>query len=120
MMAGALRRRIAIQRRATSKDASGQQVTTWSDVLTGVPADIESLDGRELMTAQAINAELTHKIVIRYHPLMADPVKTAALRAVYQAAGGVRRIFNIQSAMNVDERNRTIEMLASEGLNEGG
>jgi hypothetical protein len=37
---------------------------------------------------------------------------------VYQG-NGVTRYFNVQNARNLDERNRTIELLVSEGLNEG-
>lgn len=116
MRAGDLRRRILIQIQATTQDTFGQQQTAWSDWLTNVPADIQALSGRELISAQALNAEVTHLIVIRYHPLLADPVKVAAMRAIYVNAG-VTRYFNVKSAINVDERNREINLMAAEGLN---
>ena len=49
---------------------------------------------------------------------LAIPAAIAALRVVYQG-NGVTRYFNVQNARNLDERNRTIELLVSEGLNEG-
>lgn len=118
MRVGTLRRRILIQIRQVTQDTYGQQVTNWIDLLTSVPADIQALSGRELIAAQAVNSEVTHQIVIRYHPLMADPIKVAAMRAIY-VNEGVTRYFNLQSSMNVDERNREIDLMAVEGLNKG-
>ena len=118
MRIGTLRRRVDIETRATGTNSSGQQDTTWSALLTGVPADIQSLAGREQLAAQAINAELSHTVTVRYHALLADPIKTAGMRVVYTNAG-VTRYFNIASAKNIDERNRSIELLAAEGLTQG-
>jgi SPP1 family predicted phage head-tail adaptor len=115
MRAGDLRRRISIQTRGVTQDAAGQQVVTWTDYLTNVPADVQSLTGRELFIAQSAESEVTHTIVVRYTDLLADPVKVAGMRAVY-VNGGVTRYFDLKAAMNVDERNRTLQFLASEGL----
>lgn len=119
MRAGDLRRRIQFQQRVVTLDTSGQQIANWIDVLTNVPANIEPLSGRELIAAQAVNAEVSHRITVRYHPALANPVTTASMRVIYQAAAGVTRYFNLASAMNSDERNRTIEIMANEGLNQG-
>ena len=116
--AGDLRRKVVIQSRTTGQDTFGQQMVTWSDYMTGVPADIQSLTGRELIQAQAINASITHTIAIRYASQLADPIKVAAMRVVYLNAG-VTRYFNIVSCINVDERNKEINLMAVEGLNAG-
>jgi SPP1 family predicted phage head-tail adaptor len=118
MRAGELRRKVAIQSRGSSVDSWGQQSTTWSTVLADVPAAIEPLAGRELELAQAINAEISSRVVVRFNPLLVNPAAIAALRVVDQG-NGVTRYFNVQNARNLDERNRTIELLVSEGLNEG-
>lgn len=116
---GDLRRRVTIQKRQSkTTDAFGQQTQTWVDVLTGVPAAIEPLNGREMEAAQAIGSEVNVRLTVRYHPLLASPVAVAAMRAVY-VNGGVTRIFNIEAMRNLDERNAVIELLAAEGLNEG-
>lgn len=113
MQPGALRKRIVLQSRATTQDATGQEATSWSDVAT-LWSQIEALSGREVMAAQAVQSEVTHRITVRYRSEFANPVAVARLRAVYNG-----RIFNISSCTNVDERNRTIELMASEGLNNG-
>lgn len=118
MRAGDLRRRITLQTRDTTRDSYGQQVTTWTDFMTGVPADIQSLAGRELLAAQATYSEATHLIVIRYMTLLSDPVKVAAMRAVY-GNGGTTRYFNIGACQNIDERNKEMHLFVSEGLNQG-
>lgn len=118
MRAGSLNRRVAIESRASGPDTWGQQTTTWSSLLSSVPAAIDPLAGRELELAQALNSEITTRITVRYHPQLANPAAVAALRVVYTNAGGTR-YFNVQAARNLDERNRDIELLASEGLNHG-
>ena len=116
MRAGDLRRRITFQTRTATKDSVGQQVMSWIDTVTNVPADIQALSGRELEIAQSINASVSHQIEVRYTAALADPVKVAAMRVIYVNAG-VTRFFNITSALNVDERNKTISIMAAEGLN---
>lgn len=111
--AGTLRRRITIQQRSVTKDTFGGQSTSWSDLAT-VWAEITPLSARELLTAQAVNAEVTHSITVRYQAMFANPKTVAGYRAFY--AG---RYFNIHGSMNQDERNRVIVLSASEGLNDG-
>lgn len=108
MRAGDLRRRVLIQSRQATVDGFGQRSTTWTDVAT-VFAEIQPLSGRELQLAQAINAEVNHKVTIRYRPGI-----SAAMRVVYQG-----RRFNIQAVIDVDMRHRTLELSCSEGLNDG-
>ena len=113
MQAGVMRKRVTLQSRATTQDAAGQQATTWADVAT-FWAQVEALSGREVLAAQAIQSQVSHRISLRYSPEFASPTAVSAMRLLY--AG---RIFNIATCMNVDERNRTIELMASEGLNNG-
>lgn len=113
MVIGGLRKRLVLQSRATAQDNTGQESTTWSDVAT-VWAQIEALSGREVMAAQAIQSQVSHRITVRYRSEFANPVAVARMRAVYNG-----RIFNISSCTNTDERNRTIELMAAEGLNNG-
>ena len=119
MRAGDLRRQIVIQQRNASQDTFAQESITWSDYINGVPAQIEVLGGTELITARAVNTEVSHRITVRYHPQFADPVTMAEMRVVY-TNNNVTRYFNILACLNVDERNRTIEFMAQVGLNQGG
>ena len=113
MQAGSLRKRVTFQTRDTSVDSYGQQVTTWTDAFT-VWAGIEPLSAHELFAAQAVQNEVSHKITVRYRSEIVNPVAVAAMRVSY--AG---RLFNIQGALNIDERRRSIELLATEGVNNG-
>ena len=118
MQAGALRRRLLFQRRGTERDIYSQPKDVWIDVLANVPAAITPLAGRELVQAQALNAEVTHAITVRYHRTFADPIAAANMRAVYRPTGDVTRYFNLHGLLNVDERNRQIDIAATEGLNQ--
>jgi SPP1 family predicted phage head-tail adaptor len=117
MNAGKLNRRITLQQRSPAQDASGQQATTWTDLFT-VWAGIEPLTARELLAGQAVNTEVSHKVTVRYRTELALPVPAAALRASYASAAGTR-IFGIVGVLNIDERRAQIDLLASEGLNQG-
>lgn len=109
---GHLNRRLTIQQRAATPDSFGQQSTTWSDLMT-VWACIKPLAGRELVSAQAINAETTHEVTIRYSATAATI--TVAMRAVYQG-----RILGIVAPpIDVETAHVTLRLLCSEALNLG-
>lgn len=110
---GTLTRTIQIQSRSATKDSFGGQSMTWTTIKT-VYAAIEALSGTEKMAAQSFSTDVSHKVTVRYDAIFADPKQVATFRILYGT-----RIFNIQAALNVDEANRVIELLASEGLNNG-
>lgn len=110
---GTLTRTIQIQSRSTTKDSFGGQTMTWTTLKT-VYASIEALAGTERLAAQSFSTDVSHKVTIRYDAMFADPRQVATYRILYGT-----RIFNIEAAMNIDEANRVIELLASEGLNLG-
>jgi SPP1 family predicted phage head-tail adaptor len=106
---------VTFQQRATGSDPNdGSALTNWVDVIANMPVAIAALSGRELMAAQAVQSEVSHQIELRYHPLLAIPKDVAAMRIVFGT-----RIFNIHSAVTLDERRREMRILASEGLNDG-
>ena len=113
MRIGALGQRITLQQRTVAQDATGGQLATWTDVAT-VWAEVMPLTGRELIAAQAVASETSHQITMRWQPAFADPKTVAAMRVVFNG-----RHFNINAAINEDERNRTLTLLVSEGMNEG-
>jgi SPP1 family predicted phage head-tail adaptor len=110
---GDLNRRVTLQQRSTSQDSFGERSQTWLDVMT-VWAAIEPLSGRELELAQKLSSEVTHRLTVRYQSSLTDTRAVAGMRALYKS-----RIFNIQAAMNEDEANVRIHLLATEGLNDG-
>jgi SPP1 family predicted phage head-tail adaptor len=113
MRGGQLTRYIAIQQRGTSRDTFGQQVETWT-TLKSVYAYIEALSGNDRAAAQSIATDVSHRVTVRYDAIFDDPRVAATYRILYGS-----RVFHIQAALNVDESNRTIELLATEGLNYG-
>ena len=104
MQAGKLRHKIELQSvdRSTLDDY-GQSVDTLTTYAT-VWGSIAPLTGRKVEIAQQVNAEATHEVIIRYR----DDVKADD----YILFGS--RKFAIVSNLNIDERNRTIEILCKE------
>ncbi|KVG31449.1 phage head closure protein [Burkholderia diffusa] len=113
MRAGQLNRLVAIQQRSTVRDSFGQQVEAWTTIKS-VYAYIEALSGSERAAAQSITTDVSHRFTVRYDAMYADPRVAATYRIVYAS-----RIFDINAALNIDESNRTVELLASEGLTNG-
>ena len=113
LRAGQLNRRITLQSPVTTLDAYGVPTPGWTDMMT-VWAAIEPLSGRELVSAQRIASEISHQLTVRFSSLLTDTRIVAGYRALYKG-----RIFNIHAAMNEDESNVLITLLASEGLNDG-
>jgi len=108
MRAGRLRHQVIIQTPTETVDAEGQAVKSWGTFLT-VQAAVEPLGGREYFAAQQYNAATTTKITVRYQ----DGI-TAKMRVSYDS-----KIYNIENVRNVGERDRMIELLCSEGVNDG-
>jgi SPP1 family predicted phage head-tail adaptor len=113
MRAGTLTRSIDIQQRSTGKDSFGGQVQTWT-TLKSVYAGIEALTGSEKLAAMSYSTDVSHRVTVRYDAIFLDPRVVATYRIQYGT-----RIFNIEAPLNVDEANRMIEMICSEGMNLG-
>ena len=81
---------------------------SWGTFAT-VHANVLPLKGREFFNAQQINAETTTKFVIRYLAGI-----TEKMRISYDS-----KVYNIQGIVNVGERDRMIELMCGEGINDG-
>ena len=114
MRVGDLRKRVQLQRRSTSRDAYGQQLTTWSTILTTWAA-IEPVSGAQLERARSIYSQTSHRVTVRWRPLLADVRVVGSYRILY--AG---RVFDVGASLNENERNKVVTLLVSEGANEGG
>jgi SPP1 family predicted phage head-tail adaptor len=77
-------------------------------------ADIQPLSGREARIADRVSAELTHQITVRYRPDLDDPQAVSRMRVLFHG-----RIFAVHAALNDDEANVSVILLASEGLRDG-
>lgn len=105
MRAGELRHRLAFQSKTRSKGTRGGPAETWATDST-VWGSIVPLKGTELTNAQMRNSEITHKVKIRYLSTV-----NAKGRVLFGA-----RIFQLYEVLNIDERNREMQIGAKEVL----
>lgn len=109
MTIGQRTRRVTIEAPSSTKDTSGQLVTSWAPIRE-TWAYIETLTGGEAIQAQAVVSQASVRIEMRYRPGI-----TAAMRARYGS-----QIFDIGAVIDVDMRHETLQLLCTTGLNQGG
>ena len=105
--AGLLRHRIQIQEKQVSRDEFNAEVITWI-LKYHAWASIEPLNGREFFEARMIQAEITHRITIRYRPDI-----TPEMRLEFNG-----RYFDIESVRNIREIGNTTIIMARENPHE--
>ncbi|TYR75581.1 head-tail adaptor protein [Rossellomorea vietnamensis] len=100
---GQLRHKIRFQKLEGVEDELGQYRESWVD---GESAwcMIKTMQGREYFAAAASQSENTYRFVIRYRPGI-----DSSMRVIYNG-----RTFNIESAINDDEMNKTLTLIAKE------
>lgn len=108
---GALRHRVTLQALGAGspqQTGSGMPDESWGDVAT-VYASVEPLNGRELFAAQEHHAEVTTRIRLRYRSGI-----TAKMRVSH---GGT--VYNILSVIDAEKRHKEIQLMCTDGVNEG-
>lgn len=105
MKAGTLRHRVEIQSADSTADELNQVIIEEGDWTTVDFrwADIKPLRSREMDHLNSIYSDVSHRIRIRQYDL------TDEYRIKYGS-----RIFNIESVINVDERNKESELIVKE------
>lgn len=84
----------------------GDSITTWVDVVT-TWASVEPLRSDELWKAQQVQANVSHRVKIRYREGI-----TPDMRIVHKG-----RVLNIsQPPRNIEERERRIEIMCKEEM----
>jgi len=108
MRAGTLRHIIIIEEQSDASDGMGGFTNTWGTVtgMGAVPAAIWPFKATETVQAMQLEEKITHRIRIRYRSGI-----TAKNRIKFGS-----RIFNIISLINVDERNISLDILATEEI----
>ena len=111
MDAGRLRHRVDFEKRVDVQDPDTGDVTpTWLALARSVPAAIEPLSAREFIAGQAMQSEVTTRIVVRYRDGL-----SAAMRIKHGA-----RIYNPQGFLaDLDSGRDYLTIPCSEGVNEG-
>lgn len=105
MRAGRLRHRLQLQAVTVAQDDTGHPVETYTTYAT-VWGSLEPLSAKEMLGANQQNAELTHKVDIRYRD---------HIRATDRILFGMR-VFEIVAPLNWREKNARMEMMAREVL----
>ena len=109
MRAGQLRHLVTVQSRSATPDTYGEPAQTWSNLHANQPASIEPLSGRELINAQAVQSDVTHRLRMRY---------VAGVETKHRVIFGTR-VFDIRAVRNIDERNIELGMLCTKGASAG-
>lgn len=112
MRIGALRQRLTLQSLVETKDAYGQMVKSWATVAT-VYGEVRPLQGRELVNAAQIKADLTHLVTMRYIDSLEPGKRTVPSERILFKG----RTLNIIDVANVDERDRTLVLHCQELVN---
>lgn len=103
MNAGTLRQRVTLRANTETPDGMGGYTETPTDI-TGIPAEIEPLEGHEQMIAMQTGMKRPHRITMRYRAGM-----TGAQTLIYGA-----RTFDIKSVVDPEERHASLVILADE------
>ena len=118
MRAGLLNRIITIQTQpSTAQDEYGAPSgsTTWYDDTRDIHAGIWPLRGEEYHQASQTQGAVTHRIQMRWMPLADGSAINPRCRIKYHDAElEVDRYFSVVSVINIDERNRTLQIMAKE------
>ena len=103
MRIGSQRNKIIIESAALSKDNFGAITRTYSTFATWW-ASISPITGREYVSDGKVNSEVTTRMRGRW---------ISGILPAMRAKFGTR-IFSIVAVINIDERNREIELLCKE------
>lgn len=106
MQAGKLRKRIAIVSNKNNQETTYGQNKPDPVTVATVWGSIEPLSGRELMRAQEIVASVTHRVRIRYRSGIEPSMHVVCHD----------RTLGIEAVLNLEERNRELELLCVEGV----
>lgn len=108
ILAGRLKHRIVIERLEKLTDEGGGTIEAWKP-WANVWAAVDPMYGKEAEQAKATQAEITHKVVIRFLKGL-----TPDMRVRFKGD----RIFNIEFIKNPREQNEQLELLCVEEVNQ--
>jgi SPP1 family predicted phage head-tail adaptor len=89
---------------ANAVNSFGERTPTWGVAAT-VWAQVSPISARETERAKSFGPNVTHKVVMRYR----TPLPTAANRLSFRG-----RNLDINGVINVEERNRELNLFVTE------
>ena len=105
MRAGALKHKVIFQKLTKVPSETGASKSQWGDIISPQEwTQIIPLKGEEKYQSQHLKTEVNHKIRLRYRSDL-----DSKMRVVYGL-----RIFNIDSILNPFERNKELQIMATE------
>lgn len=107
MRAGQMRERVTLQVRTDTTDGYGQAVPTWSTVAT-LWAAVESISGREFVSARAEQSETTLRVTLLRRDLAAG-----THRLLWRG-----RILDIRAVLPYADRS-AVTLMCAEGVSNG-
>lgn len=102
---GRLRSRVDLEKAAVTRDAGGGITESYSTIAQ-IYADIRPSGGDEAYRQGKVKDKVTHKIYVRYRSDIRPEY-----RIKYES-----RIFQIKNIINIDERDRWLELTCTEGV----
>lgn len=103
MRSGNLKQKVTIKTFSETQNDFGEVIQGESDFAI-VYASIIPISGKEYFASKSVNAEVTHKIEMRFLSGV-----TPSMKIVYN-----NRTFNIESVINIREANKTLQLMATE------
>ena len=104
MQSGILRHRVTFQEPIETLNEVGETITTWRDYKT-VWAEVKPIRGDEFWASRQVNAEVTHRVSVRYMECLLDTKMQIRFKGRY---------FSIEPPINPDEKNISLTMLCKE------
>jgi SPP1 family predicted phage head-tail adaptor len=88
MQAGKLRHRVTFQSPSITQDpVTGAAVEDWVTTWDAVPASVEPLSMKDMIASQAVQSELTARIVIRYRTGVLPTMRILHRSMIYSIEG---------------------------------
>lgn len=112
MRAGRLRHKVTFSSPSGSRDAVGERTTVYTAVSVDY-ASITPLKAQERIAAAQAHMVVTHEVIVRYHDDL------SSMENGWRITHNNRYLF-VQSVYNIDERNRYLKLICSEGALEDG
>lgn len=104
MRSSSLRHLVSFQEDTGTKNSIGEITESWASLTPQEWVQIIPLKGEEKYQSKSLNTEVNHKIRLRYR----DDLDTK-MKIVYGT-----RVFEIDSIINPFERNRELQIMATE------
>jgi SPP1 family predicted phage head-tail adaptor len=113
MRPGKLRHLLSILTYTPTTNAAGETIAAYTLSAQTVYGSIEPLAGRELLNAQQIVGDSTHRITTRFTEYVGRKDRLQ-YEGAYPSGNQFTRIFEVESINNTDERNIELVILAHE------